>query len=63
MVLFFQRKLDFNSYLSWLLVLTIQILCLFFICANFLATTSLISGFQTSDIFRFYGIDALNNFL
>jgi hypothetical protein len=45
MVLFVQRKLDFNNFISWVLVVMIQVLCLFFLSANFLATTDLISTY------------------
>lgn len=63
MVLFVQRKIDFDSFLSWLLVLIVQVLCLIFLAANFLATTSLVGGYQNSDLFQFYGINGLNNFM
>lgn len=63
MVLFVQRKIDFSSFVSWFNVLVVQIVCLLFFTANFLATSSLILSFEQNDIYRFYGIDGLNNFL
>lgn len=63
MVLFVQRKIDFGNFLSWLLVLIVQVLCLLFLAANFLAYTSLVGGYQNIDMFQFYGINGLNNFM
>lgn len=63
MVLFVQRKLDFSKFFSWILVMLVQITCIVYITANFLACTSYVSQFQTGNYFRFIGIDAINNFL
>lgn len=46
LVLFVQRKIDFSSFFSWIFVLLVQILCLLFIVANFLATTDLLQFYQ-----------------
>ena len=63
LVLFVQRKIDYNNIMSWLIVITLQVLCLSFIVANFIATTSLVSATDTNSVLEFYGIDALNDFL
>lgn len=63
LVLFVQRKIDFSSFFSWIFVLLVQILCLLFIVANFLVTTSLLQFEGQFQIFGFYGIDSLNNFM
>lgn len=63
MILFVQRKIDFGNFLSWLLVVIVQVLCLVFLATNFLATTNLIASYQNTDMFQFYGINGLNNFM
>lgn len=62
LVLFVQRKIDFSNFNSWLIVIAIQILCLIFIVANFLATSKFIGANQKKDRFEFYGINSLNDF-
>lgn len=41
-VLFVQRKLDFSKFFSWVLVMLVQITCVVYITANFLASTAYI---------------------
>lgn len=62
-ILFIQRRIDFSSFLSWLLVLIVQILCLIFIIGNFIAATNLVSQYSLKGEFRFFGINGLNDFL
>lgn len=63
LAMFVQRKLVFENIWSEVLVNIVGFLCFGFIVANLLATTDEISSQDVKQIYRFYGIDALNNFL
>jgi hypothetical protein len=62
LALFIQRFINFQSVISWLIVLFVQVISLFLILANFITSSSLLASYQQKEIFRFCGINALNNF-